>query len=277
MVRKYTKKPRQKRPFRRKTGRRKPKRLTKTFEKKLNSIISKKIDVKAETKYLNTSLNDYYGITSDSTEVDSVNNRMLLDITPTIVNGDNYNNREGDRVSMLYYQLRMRCLPHKIYQTLVHGTPTHPSHSITPGITYLDAHILRVDATSAITAGELDDCIRRPMENWMDSRQVSNRQHRKEFTVLKSFKIPMKWDNICLLDSSTIPCEYNITNFPRMSYINCNLKIDKKTHFNAGSSDKPVKYVYKLYITWGNYFRNTYVDVPFPDLDLWQSWTFKDL
>lgn len=259
-------------------GKKAPPKLTmsKPLESYIGNEIDKKIETKAETKYLNTALGAYHSIDMNDPLVDSVNNRVLIDITPEVVAGDTYLNRIGDRVSMLYYQLRMRVHPELVANVYQHGQAT-PSTSLFPQTTYLNAHLIQADATSAMTAGDYDYCIRRPMENWMDTKQTGARAHRKEFKVLKSFKIPLKFNNVCLLDSSTIPCEYNVTSFPMISYVDQKLKIDRKTLFNANSADKPVKVQYKLFITWGNYFRNTFVDVDFPTIDYWQSWTFKDV
>ena len=253
----------------------KPTKMTKALEKAVKEVVDDQIAVKAETKYLNTALNANYSINVDDPRVDSTNNRVLIDITPEITPGDTYLNRIGDKVSMLYHQIRMRVHPEIESDIIPHGSAQ--PYSLFPETTYLNAHILRLDATSAMTAGDLDYCIRRPMENWMDTRQTSERAHRKEFTVLSSFKIPLKYDKVCLLDSSTIPSEYNVTAFPKLSFVDHKLKMDKKMLFNATSVDKPIKYQYKLFITWGNYLRNSYNNVQFPHIDYWLSWTFKDV
>lgn len=253
----------------------KPRKMTKALKKAVKEVVDDQIAVKAETKYLNTDLNAAMTIDVDDPRVDNTNNRALMDITPEILSGDLYLNRIGDKVSALYYQIRMRVHPVFRSEVVAHGSEL--ATSLFPAINYLNAYLIKQDATSAMTAGDYDYCIRRPMENWMDTRQTSERAHRKEFQILGSFKIPLKYDNVCLLDSSTIPCEYNITSFPKLSYVDHKLKIDKKMIFNASSADKPVKYEYKLFLTWGNYFRNSYVDVDFPHIDYWESWTFKDV
>lgn len=257
--------------------RRKRALVSKVFKKKLNILISKKISSVAETKYLNPRLSEYTTLTQTSVGVDGINNRALVDITPEIVNGDDYNQREGDMIQLMSLQTRFRCMPLIKYQTHQQGDPADLVRQLSPHIKYLQCYIIQLDKTSAMTAGELDHNIKRPLENWMDTRQSADRAHRKEFKILKTFKIPIQYDTRCLLDSSVVPCEYNIVNFPKVTYYTCNLAINKKVVFNATSANKPVKFNYMLYMTWGNYFRNAYTDVDFPNLDFWKSATFKDI
>lgn len=252
------------------------KALTNGAEKEVKSIVSDQLNKKAETKYLNDLLNEPTHYSHISPEVDQVNHRALFDITPTIMNGDGYFQREGDQIDLRNYQVRMRIHPYRTGTVWAQGvTPATNPYEETK---YLTCYLLRVDATAVINAGQVDYCIRRPMENWMDTRQTQEREHKKAFTIVgKSFKIPIKYKYTIGLDSSTVPAEYNVDNIPCLSYVNKTFKINKKTFFNTHSLDEPVKYKYKLFMTWGNYFRDAYEDLTFPDMYIWNSWTFKDI
>lgn len=246
--------------------------LNKVEQKQVLSLI----DGKAETKYNNIELNSYLTWNKDSSQVDGSNNRALVDVTQTITNGDTYLNRDGDKIQMMYYQIRMRIHPEIKWHNLQIGY-TSMAQNVFQKIKYINCHLLRIDRTSAITAGEIDQCIRRPMENWMDTRQDVSREHRKEFQIVKSFRIPVDYKNVVNLDTTTTPQEFVIGNIPQLSYVNQTCKLDRKMIFNAASNDKPVKYSYQLFFTWGNYLRSSYEDLTFPTIDYWGSWVFKDI
>jgi hypothetical protein len=250
----------------------KNKGLSKVEQKQVLSLI----DGKAETKYNNIELNSYLTWNKDSSQVDGNNNRALVDVTQTITNGDTYLNRDGDKIQMMYYQIRMRIHPEIKWHNLQVGY-TSMAQNVFQKIKYINCHLLRIDRTSAITAGEIDQCIRRPMENWMDTRQDVSREHRKEFQIVKSFRIPVDYKNVVNLDTTTTPQEFVIGNIPQLSYVNQTCKLDRKMIFNAASNDKPVKYSYQLFFTWGNYLRSSYEDLTFPTIDYWGSWVFKDI
>lgn len=272
----YNKKSRKGKSKRPRKGQKKP-RMSKGFKKEVTKLVVNSMENKAETKYINPGLNSPTSYTSTSTEVDTINNRALIDITPTIGNGDTYENREGDRILGQYLQTRFRIKPKIYFQTLQHGSTVDPSREFEPPVKYIRCCILKVDKTSAITAGEVDECLRRPLENWMDTRQSASRDHRREFKCLAEFNIPLKYNTYVRLDSSTVPAEWNNAMIPKTSYYESNLKIDQKLLFNNNSVNKPVKFNYMLFMTWGNYFRNGYTDVDFPNIDIWKSITFKDL
>lgn len=244
------------------------------FEKRVADKVMDKLQTDKETKYLNPSLASFETITREDTRIDSLNQRGLIDITPQILEGDTYASRDGDTIQMMGLQIRMRV--NSIIREFTHSQGGGAmAHSLLPQIKYVNCHLIRLDKTSAITAGELDYCIRRPQENWMDTRQTSERSHKKEFSVLKSFKIPVDYDNRVGVDTSA--GQWLITSFPKISYVNQICKLNKKTFFNASSSNKPVKYEYKLFFTWGGWFRNAFIDIDFPSIQLWSTWTFKDL
>lgn len=264
-----------KRP-RRRRRRKVTKRMSKSFKKSLNKIISQKIEKKAETKYLNTLLNESRTFTEYSAEVDQVNHRALIDITPTIVNGDSYFQREGDRVELKSLQLRMRVTP-TIVESVHAVSSGMPVHTPYPTDKYLQAYLIRVDKNSLLSAGNLDACIRRPGENPYDTKQESGREMRKHFQILNKFKIGLKYNVAVGLDSSTVPSEMNIVQFPKQTLSNHKCYLNKKTYFNNASLDQPVKYTYKLFITWGTYQRDAYSSTVFPLINLWETWTFIDL
>lgn len=251
------------------TGRRKG------FKKYVKNVATEVMKKNLETKYINTDLNNYTTIDGTTSGVDNVNNRCLVDLSQYIDKGDYYYNRIGQFIDRMYIQLRMRIRPVPNSTLISFSTTTFPSTNPYNQIKFLNAYILDVDTTSAITAGDIDHIITRPMENWMDNKQSTEREHKKEFRILCKFKIPIKYTVLTNLDSSTIPSEFNIMNLPKLSYVNLVKKIDKKTLY-SDSDNKPVKSRLKLYITWGNYFRNSYEDLDFPQIDYWFSVAYKD-
>lgn len=252
------------------------KTLTPAVKKEISEQIDERIDQRAETKYSNVLLNESLEITKDSPDVDLVNYRALVDITPEIANGDAYYQREGDVIDLKQIKIRMRLHPEGHSYTFQQGFP--PVNNPFPKIKNLKCYLLRIDRDTNLTAGQLDYCLRRPFENWMDTRQTDERKARKNFNVVgKPFLVPVSYKNLVGLDSSTVPCEWNITNMPQMSFVDKTFHVNKKTIFNNTSLDEPVKYRYKLFFTWGNYLRDAYEPLVWPTLYLWTSYTFKDI
>ena len=250
-------------------------KVTKALENKLVKVVQDKIQKKAELKYTNTDLNTYSTLNSSSSDVDLSNKRAIIDVTPSITNGDNFDNREGDQIHLENMMVRFRIM--SVGQEFSHEPTDTPIFNPYPQIKHLDCHLIRLDKTSAITKGELDQCIRRPNENWMDTRQTSSRSSRKEFTILKSFKLPVEHYFASLSDNTASVVKNQIIWYPKVAFSQLNCKLNKKTIFNNNSNDKPVKYDYKIFITWGSYLRNSYFDLDFPTIDYWISHTFRDL
>lgn len=248
---------------------------SKAMTNRIKDVVNKQLKSVAETKYINTILANYSTLSSLSSGVDQANQRAIVNITPSIINGDEFDSRMGDRIHMLNYQIRFRVKPIQLSGTMPVGTTATTQYPT--AVKYLNAHILRVNTGSSLTAGDLDYCIRRPVENWMDTRQTVQREKRKDFQIVKSFKIPIQYTHICKFNDQVIPPEYNFLSYPKFTSTVVNCKIDKKTFFNDSSSNQPVKYDYVLFMTWGDYLRDAYTSLPFPVIDYWQSWTFKDL
>lgn len=257
-------------------GKKKTKRrMTKNLKHQVEAIAKQAVQEVRETKYISDSLNAYTTLTGASAGVDVPNSRMLYRLSLVIPNGDDYRSREGDKVLLKSLVLRLRIKPRYMYD--VYPTGVIPGSQLFTKTT-LRFHILRIDKTSQVSASEIDQCIRRPQEEWFDTKQAIGRSSRKQFTIIDKFEVPLEYRDVSGLDSTTVPPETVILRLPKMSFVTKRIQLDKVTLFNATSFNQPVKYDYYLYGTWGRYNRGGYVNQIFPDtLDIWKSYLFKDM
>jgi len=252
--------------------------MTRGFERKIKAIAKDAVVEVKETKYVSDLLNDYSVITTASPEVDTVNNRLFYKVPLQIAEGDDYKSRDGDKVRLMSLILRFRIKP---VGTSAYVSTLAPGNN--PGVDYfpkttLKMHLLRVDKNATITAGEIDSCIRRPMELWSDSKQDVGRAVRKKFQILSAFDLSPQFRDTVSVNNGTIPPEQCISRFPKVTFSMKRFKIDKVTQFNASSANEPVKYDYYLFGTWGRYNRGTALVQAFPSyINMWTSWYFKDL
>ena len=253
-------------------------RMTKGLQKKVEEIARDAVVEVKETKYVSDLLNSYTSLTTASPEVDATGHRMLWKIPLVIPEGDDYKSRDGDRIHLQSMVLRFRMKPvgtSAYVSTLAPGN--NPSQDYFPKTT-LRMHVLRIDRGATITMGEIDECLRRPQELWSDTKQDIGRTQRRKFTLVHSFELSPEFRDTVSVNPSTIPPEQCISRFPRITFSQKRIKLDKVTTFNASSSNEPVKYEYYLFGTWGRYNRGSGLSQVFPDyLNIWKSFYFKDL
>lgn len=256
--------------------------LNKAEQKQVVALAKQAVADVKETKYVNNftltgqgTLNDYETITETSPGVDLANSRMLHKLQVHIPKGDDYKSRDGDKVALKNIQLRFRVKPQDAYDFIAAGNAPGNDWFSKPEFV---GHILRVDKTASLTAASIDQCIRRPGENWMDTRQTGGRQERKQFQIVHKFKLDCKYRHTVGLDSSTIPPEMYMIKIPEITIQSVNMHVNKPMLFNDSSGDEPLKYEYYLFMTWRNYLQDSYTVTTFPAyINLWTSYTFLDL
>lgn len=243
---------------------------------KVEEVIDKRLEETKETKYVNDGLNSYLTLTEASQEVDLANSRVFKKIPIVILEGDDYGTRNGDKVMLKTLQLRFRVKPQDAYDfvQLSQNTPAQDWFSQA----HFKGHILRVDKHAVLTAGEVDECLRRPTENWMDTRQTAGRSMRKAFTVVHKFELPLKYRDVSGLNSAVIPPEMWHLRIPQITHKSVIANINKKLLFNAVSGNEPVKYDYYLFMTYRDYRADAYTNTVFPAyINYWTSYTFKEI
>jgi hypothetical protein len=250
--------------------------MSKRLERQVKAVAKEAVEEVRETKYVSDLLNGYTSYTPGSSDVDLVGHRMFTKIPLVVPAGDDYKSRDGDKIELKDLTLRFRVRPIDDYDMIAISSAT-PGTNMFPK-TVLKCHLLRVDKTASITAGEIDQCIRRPQELWVDNKQSVGKSSRKAFTIVGKFDIDLKYREIMGINSGTIPPEATLLRVPQLTFLTKRFKLDKVTQFNASSSNEPVKYDYYLFATWGRWNRGNYEVQNFPQtLDLWKTFTFKDM
>lgn len=105
MARKYAKKSKRTQS-RKPKGRRKAKPMTKTMVKAVKKIVATQIDRAVEDKYL---LDQYF--TNHAANVDLMDNSLMVDLSPTIVEGAGPSQRIGKKVNFKNLRVQLRFLP----------------------------------------------------------------------------------------------------------------------------------------------------------------------
>lgn len=250
--------------------------LTKRQKDVVEDIVEKKLVESKETKYVNDGLNDYLTLTSLDPDVDTVNTRLYKKLPISILEGDDFGTRDGDKVMLKTLQLKFRVKPQDAFDYL-------PISGGNPGTDWFSnahfrGHILRVDKGSTLNAGDIDQCIRRPTENWMDTRQLPGRAKRKAFSIVHKFDFKVKYRDVTGLDGSTVPPEMWLLRVPEITHKSIVANVNKRMLFNATSGNEPLKYDYYMFMTWRDYRATAYTATTFPAyINYWLSYTFQDI
>lgn len=254
------------------------KALTKKQQEVVGDIVERKLEVSKETKYVNDGLNSYLTLTESSPDVDHVNSRLYTKIPIVILEGDDYKSRDGDKVMLKSLQIRFRIKPKEKTQSITLSQQVL-STDFFRNLT-LAGHIIRVDKTAGLTAGQVDQCLRKSQENWMDTRQSSGRAARKAFTVVHKFSIPLNSRYVTGLDNmgQGIPPAMWMQKVPKIKHQLVNVNVNKKMLFNSTSGNEPLRYDYYLFMTWAGYRQDAFEYVDFPEyINYWTAVTFQDI
>lgn len=212
--------------------------LTKKQKEVVGDIVEKKLESSKETKYVNNyttsgqgSLNNYDTLTPSSSGVDVANTRVLKKINLVIPEGDDYKSRDGDKVMLKTLQLRFRIKPEDGYDFVAAGSAPGSDWFSKPEFR---GFIIRVDKSSNLGASDLDQCLRRPNENWMDTRQTQGRSMRKAFTVIHKFKLHVKYRHVMgIIDPGASSKEGWMVKIPEISHKTVIANVNKQLLFNS--------------------------------------------
>lgn len=269
----------------RKRGRKRGKRkaLTKKQKDVVETIVEEKLKEDKETKYVNNfthagqgTLNNYETLTEVSAGVDTAYSRVYKKLNVVIPEGDDYKSRDGDKVMLKSLQLRFRIKPQDAYDFIAAGSVISNDWFSKPEFR---GYILRVDKASNLGPADLDQCLRRPTENWMDTRQTSGRSMRKAFTIVHKFKLDVKYRHVMsVIDPGASSKEGWMIKVPEITHKTIVANINKKLLFNASGGNEPLKYDYYMFMTYRPYLADSYTVTTFPAyINYWTSYTFQDI
>lgn len=250
--------------------------MSKRLERQVRAVAKEAVEDIRETKYVSDLLNNYVTYNSASSEVDTGRKIILAKIPFVVPEGDDYKSRDGDKILATSLILRFRVKPLD-YNDMIAIGQVDPGTSMFPK-SVLNMHVLRVDKSVTLTGGDIDACIKRPQELWVDNRQASGKAVRKVFTIVGKFNVETRYRDIVGINGQTIPAEATLLRVPQITFLTKRFKLNKVTTFNSSSSDEPVQYDYYLYGTWGRWNRGTFELQRFPEyLQMWKTFLFKDM
>lgn len=302
MVRNYKNKSKRRaqkpRNKRRRNARRQPKvnKATKTL---LNNMILKKMDQQIEDKYILDT-----GFHNHNDNFDAGTKSMVVNVSPAILNGDEVNQRTGNKVRLKYLRTFFRYLPGKGGQhgVIDSSSPTYSGNWF-GDIPDATVYLLKINSQMIQTMSAADLRVacnakfRSAGHCWQDYAQSTGQQANSAIKLLDKFTMQSKYRSVvCPFtplnatgtfaagppETQTIVPTYQasctLVQVPQYSYYNllCS-KLAQKIEIED-VHNRPIKYQYWYFIQLGSgYNNNSYDPIIKPeDFSTRNVWVFED-
>lgn len=280
---------------RRPRRKRQPKLLTKSLKNALSKIVSQKLDAAIEDKYVLDS-----SFVSKVSSYDSSTKTILFNISPNIANGDEVNQRTGNKVRLKYLRSMIRFLPQKKHvQYTADGVPSYVANWI-PDLPACRVFIVKINQELAMnmTATELRTALNAKFRSaghmWQDYAQSTGKRAMSAIKLLSKCVLKQKYRTIAgsinpiyasgsITETSftltpTYQMQSTITSVPQFSYKNLLVssvaqKVEMEDTYNS-----VLKYQYWMFVQLGNGFNDdTYDPVESPtQFDIRNCWVYED-
>lgn len=305
---KYSRKSKKPRKF---VKRKKHKKLqvSKSLRKTFNKMILKKLDQQIEDKYiLDTSFSD------QSSTYDASTNTLLFNVTPNILQGDEVNQRTGNKVRLKYLRTFFRFLPSRYHYN--RSVDVSNDQSITNTRNWFAqkprvmVYLVRINNQLAAQISDpdlrvaLNAKFKSPGHCWQDYAQSSGQKALSGIKLMDKFQMAQVYRSMV---TSWQPLHADVTQMgsgqdfdltpdhggtavqvsvPQYTYKNflCS-KVAQKLEFNdeeatppATTVQGPIKYQYWYFVQVGNGYNNSLynpIDPP-QDFATRNVWTFED-
>ena len=246
----------------------------------MKAIVHKQLDLAIEDKFL---LDAAY--TAAHANYSPVTRTLLREITPTITQGDQVDQRQGNKVKMkrMTMQIRMKMNAYNHIRTV--GTvPWVSAENIFRDTGNVRVFVIRVVAElgtavlPVVIEGAMASKYNLPGSFRQDYALSGGKSVMPGISVIGRTTLKKKWRTaICPVnDTGATPMQTHILNVPQYDHTYLNCKLDDEFTYTLGNN--PIKHKYYVYAQFYDNWRNAVWDVPIAPaiFDIRNIWIYED-